>query len=232
MKAQTKYAPKSLNEVIYPSQAVQRRIQGYADGHLQGHIMLYGPNGTGKTGLARLLIQAIGGPDAQVETKSNGELLRMSDLTAYLRNATTFARITTSEKYFVLLNELDRERCDMSEFWKALDACGDGLMAIITTNEPLNIDRSLRSRVDLIDMPGFDAAHVLARVQEILRAEGLKLPDAQVLHYLKGKEHFKDLRKYFSVVDELLLLTNGGYSLPKWGQQRASLKVVNPTSSC
>ena len=61
MQFEIKYAPKNLNEVIYPNVAVQRRIQGYATGQLEGHIILHGPNGTGKTTLANLLVRAIGG---------------------------------------------------------------------------------------------------------------------------------------------------------------------------
>ena len=75
MKSQIKYAPTNLNEVIYPNVAVQRRIQGYATGQLEGHMILHGPNGTGKTTLAGLLVKTIGGEDAMLETNEQEDLL-------------------------------------------------------------------------------------------------------------------------------------------------------------
>ena len=68
MKCETKYAPSNLDEVIYPSVAVERRIKGYASRQMEGHVMLHGSNGTGKTTLANLLVQAIGGSEEIVET--------------------------------------------------------------------------------------------------------------------------------------------------------------------
>ena len=56
MKTAIKYAPSNLNEVIYPSKAVELRVHAYATKQMEGHVMLYGPNGTGKTTLAQLLV--------------------------------------------------------------------------------------------------------------------------------------------------------------------------------
>jgi replication-associated recombination protein RarA len=92
MKSQIKYAPTNLNEVIYPNVAVQRRIHGYATGQLEGHKILHGPNGTGKTTLAGLLVQAIGGEDAILETNEQEDLLDKRD--QLLALADTQAKLT------------------------------------------------------------------------------------------------------------------------------------------
>jgi len=110
MKCEIKYAPTNLNEVIYPSVAVERRIKGIAAGQLEGHVMLYGPNGTGKTTVAKLLIQAIGGADARVEDLDSEELLAKPKLREYLKNEAGIARLTTSGKFFLLLNEFDNAK--------------------------------------------------------------------------------------------------------------------------
>jgi DNA polymerase III delta prime subunit len=225
MKTAIKYAPSNLNEVIYPSAAVKRRIQAYAAEQLEGHVMLHGPNGTGKTTAAQLLVNAIGGPDAMVE-RDFEELLSKPNIKDHLRQSCALARLTTSRKYFLVLNEFDNAKRGVSKFWTALDDCEDGVMAIITTNHPMKIDRSVRSRFDMVEFPGVSARAALPRIQSVLKAEGLSLPDDQVLHYLRQEEHFMDLRKYFKKADELLYLHNNGQQFPPWKASVLALKVV------
>jgi DNA polymerase III delta prime subunit len=226
MKCEIKYAPQNLDEVIYPNMAVERRIKGYGSGVISGHVMLYGPNGTGKTTTAKLLINAIGGPDALLDNNSYEDLLSKPNLREYLLNSAALARMTTSGKYFLLLNEFDNAKKNLSKFWTALDDCGEDVMVIITTNYAMEIDRSIRSRFDMIEIAGVTAIAALPRVQYALRAEGLSLPDKQVLEYLKRHEHLMDLRKYFKVADELLYLRDQNLPFPAWSAAAPSFKIV------
>jgi replication factor C subunit 3/5 len=226
MKMEIKYAPKNLGEVIYPNIATQRRINGFAEGVLSGHLILFGPNGTAKTTTAELLITAIGGPDALVD-KDFASLLALPDLKDYMQKSVQTGRMSTSGKYFQLFNEFDNAKSDMHKYWTAMDACGDGLMTVITTNNPISIHQSIRSRCTLIQLPGLTAENVLARSQYILQAEGLVLPDMQVLHYLKQQEKDHDLRKYMGVLDQLLYLQNLGLPMPAWGKlTKTNLRVI------
>lgn len=226
MKAETKYAPQSLGEVVFPSEAVELRLKAYGAGELEGHVMLHGPNGTGKSTLGRLLIQAIGGANHSVETKTWAELMALKDLRQYLLNAGTLASMCESKKHFMLLNEFDKVKKGVSDFWTALDACEDKVMAIITTNHPMEIDRSIRSLCDLIEIPAVSAASALPRIQYILRAEGVALPDAQVLYYLKQIEHMGDMRKYLKKADELLFINCSGLPFPTWSAIPPTLKII------
>ena len=226
MKCEIKYAPNQLDEVIYPNVGVERRINGYATKQLEGHIILHGPNGTGKTSLANLLVKEIGNQHPEIERKDADEFLAQPDLKKYLKQAAAYAAMTTSEKFFLILNEFDYSKKNLNKFWTALDACGSGVMAIITTNQPMDVHPSVRSRCDVIEMPGVCAEAALQRIQYCLSMEGVNLPDAQVLHYLKLQEQFLDLRRYFRLADQIIYLIKNNLPMPSWTSNPKPLRVV------
>ena len=226
MKCEIKYAPNDLDELIYPNIGVERRVKGYASKQLEGHIILHGPNGTGKTTLANLLVKQIGNQNPEVERKEADEFLAQPDLKKYLKQASAYAAMTTSEKFFLILNEFDYSKKNLNKFWTALDACGGGVMAIITTNQPMDVHPSVRSRCDVIEMPGVCSEAALQRIQHCLSMEGVNLPDAQVLHYLKLQEQFLDLRRYFRVADQIIYLMKNNLPMPSWTSNPKPLRVV------
>ncbi len=211
MKIADKYSPQNLGEVVYPNEAVRIRIQAYMSSQLEGNLLLWGPNGTGKSTVADLLPTYISGANAQID-RDYQALLQRPDLHGYIANCCSIASMC-GEKYFMVFHEFDNATDDVHELWTALDKYSDKLMLIITTNNPMNVHRSLRSRCDDIHFPALTARQVLPRAQKILAAEGVNLPDHQVLHYLTQIEHHGDLRKYLAKLDEILLLSRSG-SLP------------------
>jgi replication-associated recombination protein RarA len=211
MKIADKYSPQNLGEVVYPNEAVRIRIQAYMSSQLEGNLLLWGPNGTGKSTVADLLPTYISSANAQID-RDYQALLQKPDLQAYIANCCSIASMC-GEKHFMVFHEFDNATDDVHELWTALDKYSDKLMLIITTNNPMNVHRSLRSRCDDVHFPALTARQVLPRAQKILAAEGVDLPDHQVLHYLTQIEHHGDLRKYLAKLDEILLLSRSG-SLP------------------
>ncbi len=209
-----KYAPKSLNDVVIPSVATANRLNGYADGGLNGHIILYGPNGTGKSTVANLLPTAISGEDAFIEPKSLEELLALKDLQGYLKQTAHVAKVMNGSKYFLVYDEADAVKGNFARFWTAVDYCGSDVMMIFTTNNPMAIPASIRSRADEIPFPALKPQQFLPRAQYMLQAEGVKILNAQVLHYLTQIQHTPDIRKYCKKVDEIIYLSRNGMVLP------------------
>ena len=228
MKCEEKYAPQNLNEVLYPSVAVERRIKAYATKQLEGHILLWGPNGTSKTTIANLLPCAIDGTNAIVEDKHFDEILGQKNLKDYLRNACALGNFAEGKpKFYLVFHEFDNNSEKLHKLWTAMDDLGDMLMVIITTNEPMNIHKSVRDRCDLINLPAVTAKAFLPRAQYILKAEGLVLPDYQVEYHLSQWEQFGSLRKYLACLDQLLFLNNNGLTIPSAPQPvKPTLAVV------
>lgn len=228
MKCEIKYAPKNLNEVLYPSVAVERRIKAYANKDLEGHILLWGPNGTSKTTIANLLPYAIDGENAIVEDKHFEEILGQKNLKDYLRNACSINQWSEgTPKFYMVFHEFDNNSTKLHKLWTAMDDLGDMLMVIITTNEPMDIHKSVRDRCDIINLPVVSAKSFLPRAQQILKAEGLILPDYQVEYHLAQWDQFGSLRKYLACLDQLLFLNNNGLAIPSAPQPaKPTLSVV------
>ncbi len=228
MKVAQKYAPTALNEVVYANQGTAMRINAYANHGLSGHIILWGPNGTGKSTVAHLLPKAISVGQGFVEDKPLDELLAMKDLKGYLqRSAWVY-----SSGYFLVYDEADTAKGNMAKFWTALDSLGSDVMVIFTTNNPMSIPASVRSRADEIEFPALLPQQFLPRAQHILKTEGVQLLNAQVLHYLTQIQHTPDIRKYCKKVDEIIYLARNGMVLPPAPAAAANqpqIKIVSGT---
>lgn len=207
MKVEDKYQPRSLDEIIFPDVTTKTLIGAYADRRFDQHLLLWGPNGTGKTGLADLLPIAIDGPNAYVEDKDLDELLRMKDLKDYLQRQCALAQMTYSSKYYVVLHEFDDAKHNLPTFWKAVDKCGDAMLLILTTNNPMGIHKSIRSRCQILEMPAVSVQQVLSRCEMILKIEGVPISRAALDRELRATNADGDLRKYFRTLDRIISTT-------------------------
>ena len=115
MKTIETYAPSDLSEVIFGSENSLYLIDAISKGAFDCHVLLHGPNGTGKTTTAELLALAIGGRDAIVETKDFNTMLAMPDLKEYLQRCASLARLTSSGKYFLIWHEFDNAKANPHE---------------------------------------------------------------------------------------------------------------------
>ncbi len=224
-----RYAPETLDDVVFCDAATEMRVKAYASGGISGHVILYGPNGTGKTTVAKLLPIAISGEQAIIEDKSLDELLVTKDLKGYLKQAAYTTDLVYGSKHYLVYDEADAYKGNMAKFWTAVDSCGDDLMMIFTTNNPMAIPASIRSRADEIGFPSLTPQQFLARAQRILIAEGVHLANKDVLFYLSQTNGVNDLRKFCRKLDELIFLTKSSQPIPPVPAPAAnqrSLKIV------
>jgi len=225
MNLMTKYAPKTIDDVIFVNPTSKTVVDMLLNGSSAGHLVLHGPNGTGKTSLAHLLPEAIGGSDAWVEPKQFEDILSMKGLREYMSRCCNLARLVPT-KYFAVWHELDNTKMRQDLFWTALDSMGDDAMLIVTTNHPAKLHPSLLNRCQRVEMPRIPPETILARAQWILQQEGVTLPDDQTLHYLRRACASGSLREYMRALEIIIHLQSSGKALPPWTKSTPALRAV------
>jgi DNA polymerase III gamma/tau subunit len=204
-----KYAPKSLSEMVFANVTVKTKINAIAKSQLSSNfVLLYGPNGTGKSTAARLIIDSLTNSQPDIEEKSVVDLLKMNKLDLHFNMRCNSAKNLFGTRYVLKCEEFDNVKGDLSKLWTALDEVQEDIFFIATTNEPLDIHKSLRSRLYKIEVGPIGPMQFLPRAMQILTAEGINIDSGAVLDALKTRAHECDIRAYFQILEELILLEN------------------------
>jgi replication-associated recombination protein RarA len=224
MKCEVKYAPKTLDEVIYPDEMTKTVIEGYATGGLEGHLLLHGPRGAGKTTIAELIPKQLNGANSEFD-KDFDTLLANKDMKGFIQRSICINNIST-QKYCLVFNEFDNAKVRLDKLWGIMDDCPNEFMVIITTNHPMEINESIRSRCDVIAMPAVKAISVLPRAKQILSAEAVPFDEDQLFGYLQQVEYRGDLREYMRILDKFIYAHSKGIELVPCGSQKTKLRAV------
>jgi DNA polymerase III delta prime subunit len=204
-----KYAPQSLSEMVFANETTKTKINAIAKSKISSNfVLLYGPNGTGKSTAARLIINSLTNGQPDFEEKPIVDLLKITKLDWYFKTRCHTAKNLFATRYVLKCEEFDNVKGDLSKLWTALDEVQEDIVFIATTNEPLDIHKSLRSRLYKIEVGPIGPMHFLPRAMQILTSEGFNIDSSIVLDALKTRAHECDIRAYFQILEELILLEN------------------------
>lgn len=180
---QVKYAPRNLNEVIYPSEQVESQIKGIASGHLNTNLLLYGPPRTSKSTTAKLLAAELWGNQNNKFTHIVPEDYdRGKNLPSFIESSMRLALI---ERYVVVMDELDLYSKPklLTQMWDALKDKQVQVSWIATTNNMNKLDPALRQRFAAVDWSFNSIDLFIPRIMQIMSMElpAAQLPDEQTV---------------------------------------------------
>lgn len=216
MQCEIKYAPTSINDVVFTNTVTESGIKAIANGMPVSGLLLSGSNGNGKTTIANVIANELTKHCPALHWNDSVEkFLSYENIREAVIGHTTYYRVTAKDRAVVIFNELDKFKGRLDKLWLAMDVLKNDLLVIITTNDPMNIPLPLRSRCDKYDFRRVTPEEFLTRAQFILSAEGVTLPAADTLYYLGAMtSKVSDVRDYMRVLDKLIYMTQNAIALP------------------
>ena len=171
MTFNSKYQPKSVEDLFFNNTADQKRVNQYASGKRWGNILFYGPKGTGKSTAARIICEACGA-DAVIYRASEISI----DSFNKISNEFNLLRLQGATSPYLVIEEADEmSRPTQRKFRGFMDQTETYGKFILTTNNYHMLEAPLVDRCDAIELLNPRVDKVLPKATEILRKEGKDL---------------------------------------------------------
>ncbi len=184
------YKPTEIQDIVFGDNHAKTVVAEIVSGVMPfpfagvNGIILYGPNGTGKSALARILPTAIESKGSQTEAEADYEFHKITAATdgkelieqiAYKTQLVPFGRF----RYFVF-DEFDLLSPRYVESMKSVMNT-ELAVFIMTTNSISKIDNSIKSRSHLVHMPFAGAERWLPTMRQVLLDQQVMAPKDQAL---------------------------------------------------
>lgn len=178
--------PTSINDLIFPDSATEKRVRQYANNHRHGNIILHGPPGTGKSATARVVASTrnIAAGASYPVPVYNGADFNDAALERMSREW-HLQRTTGVDEPYIVIDEVDKLSTAMQHKLRAkLDSTTVG-QVVLTTNHLNRVDGALTNRCDAIEMPPINPSQWMEKVRSWLGEEGVSVSD-QALEQILG----------------------------------------------
>lgn len=203
-----KYRPKTLSEYVFKDEKQKNTVKQWIDDGSIPHLLFHGSAGTGKTTLAKVLINDLGVEDADIlyinASRDNGVDLIRDRITRFASTMPwgDFKVILLDEADYITPNGQAALRGVMEEYHTVV-------RFIMTCNYVNRIIPAVKSRLQEFHITNQDQTDFTTRVAEILLEEGVEVDLDTIDSYVRAT--YPDLRKTINSVQQNV---SGGKLLP------------------
>lgn len=175
-------------------------------------MILWGPSGTGKTTLARIIASQVDGHFAQMSAVLDG----VKELRAVVENAKKFQNI--GQKTILFVDEIHRfNKAQQDGFLPHIESGLITLIGATTENPSFELNRALLSRLSVYVLNPLSAQELSQILDRALAHEQLEINDqgvsAQIINASSG-----DARRLINIVEQIALAKLDGLDTQSVGQ--------------
>ena len=222
-----KYRPQTFEDVVGQEPVVRTLRNALQRGRVAHAYMFSGPRGTGKTSLARLLAKGLNcrqGPTAEpCNVCSNCQLIsdgfamdvveidgasnRGIDEIRDLRENVRFAPTEGGYKVYII-DEVHMLTTDaFNALLKTLEEPPEYVVFVLATTEAHKVPQTIASRCQRFEFHNFTTEQVVARLQQVVKAEGLDVEPAAL--GLIGRHAGGGMRDALALLDQAVSFQDG-----------------------
>ena len=198
MKFEKKYAPKTISEFVFPDGSMKSKVQQFIAKDMDGHLLMYGNYGSGKTTLANLIpLEVVWKIDPTIKELDYLDLAGDEVTAASINMIRTAASLYHPQlpRQVIVIDEADTIPAKaMQRMKKVIDDTERNCSDIFCTNHVDKMDQGIVSRCVGLPFTKSDTQAMADRAKDILSNEGVSLSDAVITPIVKkSKGDFRAL---------------------------------------
>ena len=171
------FQPEQFSDLVFEEECIKQRLFGYASGKRDGHIILYGDYGTGKSTAAKIIAKT----RCDNETTDFVDIIHARDANIgierfliRLSNGFNIQQMMGVNTPYAVIDEADQLSEINQHHLRAFMENSIGCV-ILTTNHIHALDKGIRDRADEIEIKSLSPNAVFERANNILKAQGINV---------------------------------------------------------
>jgi DNA polymerase III delta prime subunit len=190
-----KYRPKSIDEMVLPEKT-REMFESFIEDREIPHLFLYGPKGTGKTTISRILIDKCSGAKLILNASSNDR--GIETVKTKVKN---FARSkkANEELNICFMDEADGLTVDAQFALKnTIEAYHNNCRFIFTANHPHKVIEEIHSRCVVVHFDELNVKDIYRICRKIMKTEDIEFTRRDIVEVIS--EYAPDIR---SIINRL-----------------------------